>query len=283
MNSDNGSYGLHIDHHLIINRLYEWGRSSLPSPPRIEDLRITGGEPLLNIRGMIEIVTCCGNLGIRSGVNTNGSLITKEVASRLRAAGMTVMKVSLDAMKENILKKIRGPEASLEKVLNGIRIAVDTGFEVLARFTLCRLNSDQLLECYEFAKLAGISKFQVKPLISAGRAMQSGEFLTRTQIHARLQMLSQAAANSPTVPEILCWHPGEAFGMRAKACGSINKIYISTDGRVYTCNFLPPSGWVDDLKRHRLEDIFLNRESSVISPKINGNEVLPGCPHYFCE
>jgi len=200
----------------------------------------------------------------------------------LKAAGMTVMKVSLDAAQENILKKIRGPETSLEKVLNGIRIAVDAGFKVLVRFTLCRLNSDQLLDCYEFANRAGVSKFQVKPLINAGRATGSGELMTKKQIRACLYNLSKAEDNCPTLPEILCWHPGDAYDMRTKACGSINKIYISTDGRVCTCNFLP-SGWIDDLRRHRLEEILLNRESNVISQKIDGTEVLPRCPHYFCE
>lgn len=282
VNSDNGMHGSSIDHALIINRLREWSRSSNPSRPRIEELRITGGEPLLNIRNMIEIIGCCGNLGIRSGVNTNGSLITKDVARRLKAAGMTVVKVSLDAMQQDIFKKIRGPEASLEKVLNGIRIAVDAGFKVLARFTLCRLNSDQLLNCYEFAERAGVCKFQVKPLINAGRAVRSAEFMTKSELRVCLHRLSQAADNCPSLPEILCWHPADAFGMRTKACGSINKIYIATDGRVCTCNFIP-SGWIDNLSRNSLEEILFHRESNVLSQKIDGFEVLPRCPQYSCE
>jgi MoaA/NifB/PqqE/SkfB family radical SAM enzyme len=281
VNMDNGRSGLNIDHDLIINRLYEWGKSSHRSRSTIEELRITGGEPLLNFRSMIEIINCCSELGIRSGVNTNGSLITMDVARHLKAAGMTVMKVSLDSMQEKVLKRIRGSAASLEKSLNGIKIAVDSGFKVVVRFTLCRLNSSQLFDCYEFARLAGVSKFQVKPLINAGRAMGSGEFMAKTQIRLLLEKLSKAATDSPTIPEILCWHPGETFGMPAKACGSIDKIYISTDGRVCTCNFLP-SGWAEDLTRHRLEEIILNKESNVISQKINGFDILPRCPQYFC-
>jgi MoaA/NifB/PqqE/SkfB family radical SAM enzyme len=280
VNMDNGWSGLNIDHALIIKRLYEWGQSPQRSRVNIKELRITGGEPLLNIRGVVEIISCCSALGIRSGINTNGSLLKMDVARRLKAAGMTVMKLSLDAMQENILRRIRGTEASLEKSLNGIKIAVDTGFKVVARFTLSRLNSRQLLPCYEFAKLSGISKFQVKPLINAGRARGSGAFMTKEQILLLLEKLSKATTNSQTIPEILCWHPGEAFGMRTKACGSIDKIYISTDGIVTTCNFLA-SGWTEDLTRHHLCEIIFNRESNVISQKINGIEVLPGCPQYF--
>jgi len=277
---DNGWSGFNIDHDLITKRLYEWGQSPQRSGVNIKELRITGGEPLLNIQGMIEIISCCSELGIRSGVNTNGSLIKMDVARRLKAAGMTVMKVSMDAMQENILRRIRGSEASLENSLNGIKIALDAGFKVVARFTLSRLNSSQLLPCYEFAKLSGISKFQVKPLINAGRARGSGEFMTKKQILILLEKLSKATTKSPTIPEILCWHPGEAFGMRTKACGSIDKIYISTDGRVSTCNFLA-SGWTEDLTRHRLCEIIFNRESNVIPKKINGIEVLPDCPQHF--
>ena len=95
-----------------------------------------------------------------------------------------------------------------------------------------------------------------------------------------LEALSKRSKGSPTVPEILCWHPDEACGMQAKACGSIHKIYISTDGKVCTCNFLP-SGWEADLKANSLEEIFDNRISNVMTQKINGCDVLAGCPQYF--
>jgi MoaA/NifB/PqqE/SkfB family radical SAM enzyme len=280
VNMDNDKSGKNINDDLIIERLNQWRRSNRGTQVKIIEVRFTGGEPLLNLPAVISVAECCSELGIRSGVNTNGALITVDVARCLKESGMDIMKVSLDALDENIHQKIRGPGSSLKACLNGIHIAATAGFQVIVRFTLSRLNSSQIFDCYEFAEQSGASKFQIKPLINAGRARGSDQFLSKTEIRVFLEALSKRSKGSPTVPEILCWSPDDACGMRAKACGSIHKIYISTDGKVYTCNFLP-SGWEADLKVNSLEEIFDSRISNVMTQKISGCNVLAGCPQYF--
>lgn len=280
VNRDAGASGMQVDHRLVIARLREWGRSTHPGRPHIEDVRLTGGEPLLNVEGVADIVRCCSDLGLRSGINTNGSLITREVAGSLRLAGMSVMKISLDAVTEEVQLLTRGSSDSLAACLKGISVAVEAGFEVIARFTLSRLNDGQLLPCYRFARDAGVAKFQVKPLIDVGRATGCGQFLEKAEIRSLLARLAEQAECRRTVPEILCWPPDDAFGMQAKACGSINKIYVATDGRVTTCNFLRPT-WEQDLSMHSLEEIVRDRTAKVLPRNHCGFRILDGCPHYF--
>jgi MoaA/NifB/PqqE/SkfB family radical SAM enzyme len=278
VNNDNGRSGKNIDHDLIIDRLFQWRRSS-NNLLNIREVRFTGGEPILNLPAMIKMVRCCNEVGIRSGVNTNGSMITTDVASRLKSAGITVMKVSLDAMSKDIHQQIRGVDASFEASLNGIKVAVDEGFKVIARFTLCHLNSSQLVDCYKFAEKAGVSKFQVKPLINSGRARGCGHFLTNLEIRSILKNFSEKIVKDKMIPEILCLPQDDTLGMQTKACGSIDKIYISTDGKVRTCNFLS-SGWEEGLTSYSFEEIVSSRISNVIPQKFNGDNVLPGCPQY---
>jgi MoaA/NifB/PqqE/SkfB family radical SAM enzyme len=279
VNMDDSGSGHHIDHDLVIERLYQWGKSDHGMSGKIKEVRFTGGEPLLNMQALIAMARCCAELGIRSGVNTNGSLITEDTAHRLKGTGVAVIKISLDAMQEDIHQKIRQAGTGLNACLHGIHIAVAKGFKVIVRFTLSRLNSSQIIACYEFAEKSGVSKFQVKPLINAGRARGSNQFLSKNEIGLVLQKLVERSKGSPMVPEILCWPPDGALGMESKACGSIHKIYISTDGKVCTCNFLAP-GWEADLKTDSLKEIFDSRLLNLETQEINGCDVLANCPQY---
>jgi hypothetical protein len=84
----------------------------------------------------------------------------------------------------------------------------------------------------------------------------------------------------PAVPEILCIPPEETFGLQAKACGSIHKIYISTSGLVSACNFLS-GGVFGEMSSQSLEDILEARALHARSDLYLSHPVLAGCPQ--CE
>jgi MoaA/NifB/PqqE/SkfB family radical SAM enzyme len=167
----------------------------------------------------------------------------------------------------------------LGNTLDGIRISIDTGFQVIIRFTLSRLNKDELLRCYEYATSIGASRFQVKPLIESGRGKMCGERLNHGELLHVINDFSNEAPKTATVSEILCFPPEEAFGLLAKACGSINKIYISSNGEVSVCNFLS-GGVLGDLSSYSLEDILDARSLCTRSNLYKNDRVLAGCPQY---
>lgn len=142
------------------------------------------------------------------------------------------------------------------------------------------MNREQLLPCYRAACEWGAHKFQVKPLIPSGRAAHSKSFLSMPEIVHLIGELSEAAANSPTTPEILCWPPEQAHGLTARACGNATKIYIGTDGSVSNCNFLaePPFA---SLRDQSLESICQHRQLVLQRPDGRHN-VLAGCPAWEC-
>lgn len=279
VNRDAGSGGKDLDHALFVERLLEWRRCSRNSAWEIDEVRITGGEPLVNDSGVMAIVKACRSAGMISGINTNGSLLTKDLASRLKDAGMSVAKISLDTLEADTFKRIRGPEALRESSLNGIRVAVDAGFQVIVRFTLCALNKDELVRCYAYAASAGASRFQVKPLIPAGRGRTSEQRLDRRALSRVIHAFSKDIPETPTVPEILCLPPEEAFGLPAKACGSIRKIYVSASGQVSACNYLP-AGPFGELSSQSLEDILHARAWHTPAVRYHQSRVLAGCPQY---
>jgi|GEM_PF-1752805 len=279
VNRDGGSGGKDLDHVLFVERLREWRDSAENSAWEIEEVRMTGREPLLNDSGVMAIAAGCRSTGMISGINTNGSLLTKDIACRLRDAGMRVVKISLDTLDADTFKRIHGPETLLENSLNGVRVSMDAGFQVIIRFTLSRLNKHELVRCYGYAASVGASKFQVKPLIAAGRGRTCGERLSRGELSDVIRDFSNEVRETSTVPEILCFPPEEAFGLRAKACGSIQKIYISTGGQVCVCNFLS-GGVFGELSSQSLEEILDARSLSTRTEPYLENRVLSGCPQY---
>jgi len=278
VNSDGVSGSRDIDHMLLTERLREW--SSLPASAwEIEEVRVTGGEPLMHTGALDVIVSACASMGIRSGINTNGTLLTTDIADHLKNAGMKIVKISLDTLQPEINRKICGSEAGLEDTLNGIRTAVDAGFETIIRFTLSRINKDELVKCYAYASSMGASRFQVKPLIPAGRGKMCRERLGREELLSVINNFSKQFHQTTTSLEFLCVPPENTSGLPTKACGSVNKIYISNTGQVSACNYLS-NGIMGDLSTRSLEDILNFRSLFTNVELFSNSHVLAGCPQY---
>ena len=94
----------------------------------IDKVRITGGEPLVR-RGIVDLVSMlAGIAGVRDlAMTTNGTFLS-EFATPLKRAGLHRLNISLDALEPARYHEItRGGDVS--RVLDGIRAAVDAGFE----------------------------------------------------------------------------------------------------------------------------------------------------------
>ena len=94
----------------------------------ISKIRLTGGEPLVR-KG---IITLCRNISeIKSvknlGMTTNGSLL-KDFAHPLKENGVDSVNISLDTLDPERFKRITRC-GSLDDVIQGIKAAIDEGFE----------------------------------------------------------------------------------------------------------------------------------------------------------
>lgn len=276
-NEDGYNEGKDFDVELFLKRLDEY-RQNETRLSEIREIRMTGGEPLLCLDAVERVARAASGYGIISGINTNLSLFDADTARRLKKAGLKVVKASLDALDEAIYSKMRSTEARLSDTLSGVELAVREGFYVMLRFTLCAYNRFELLDCYRYAQKAGIDKFQIKPLVNAGRATESDAFLDRTEIMASLEELSRIAGGDKAVPEILCWPPEESFGLACKVCGSIDKIYFTPAGEAIICNYLPTPapGSIGNLNTDPL-DIIIEKCIYELEEIAHGRMVLAGC------
>jgi len=77
---------------------------------------ITGGEPLLR-KDLVEIVRHGTRRGLLVHVNTNGTLVTKDLARALGDAGLGSVNLSLDGPTAEVHDRLRGRAGSFERVL----------------------------------------------------------------------------------------------------------------------------------------------------------------------
>ena len=88
-------------------------------------LHITGGEPLL-WEGLFETFDYGFGVGYKTiFMNTNGTLITKEIAKRLAGYGSFSMSISLDGP-EDLHDRIRG-KGSYRRGMRGVEVALNAG------------------------------------------------------------------------------------------------------------------------------------------------------------
>jgi cyclic pyranopterin phosphate synthase len=215
----------------------------------VRKLRLTGGEPLLRKRLPDLVARLAAIPGIEDiALTTNGSLLAAH-ARALRAAGLTRVTVSLDALDPARFHALSGDRGRLEDVLAGIAAAQAAGFGPLKLNCVVQrgVNEDELLPLAEFARTHG----HVLRLIeymdvgtcndwSAGRVVPSRELLDR--LHARWPLRSlqpqyrgEVAARHAYVDgggEV-----GFVSSVSAPFCGDCHRARVSADGRLYTCLF----------------------------------------------
>jgi cyclic pyranopterin phosphate synthase len=124
----------------------------------IEKVRLTGGEPLLR-RDLPAMVKELANWRTPSGqpldiaITTNGHLL-EDLAAPLKAAGLSRVTVSMDAVDQATFERITRIPGSYPAVVRGIRAAQAAGFEQLKiNCVLLRgFNDDQIENFAHFAR-----------------------------------------------------------------------------------------------------------------------------------
>jgi radical SAM protein with 4Fe4S-binding SPASM domain len=136
---------------------------------------MSGGEPLLH-PDWFEIVAHAA-VALRVTLNTNGILVDRSVADRLKDVKPYVQ-VSLDGPDSITHDRIRG-EGSFDSALRGIRTLLDAGLgeHLILSMTLMHSNISRAPEMIDLAASLGIPKVRFLPLHRQGRALSASKAL----------------------------------------------------------------------------------------------------------
>jgi 12,18-didecarboxysiroheme deacetylase len=127
----------------------------------------SGGEPLTR-PDLFELIERAVALRMRAVLSTNGTLITPEVAARLKQFQLSYVGVSLDGLGP-VNDRFRGVSGAYERALAGIRNCKAAGIKVGLRFTITRRNVDEIDGLFDLVRSEDIPRICFYHLVYAGR------------------------------------------------------------------------------------------------------------------
>ncbi|TFH17621.1 MAG: 12,18-didecarboxysiroheme deacetylase [Lentisphaerales bacterium] len=130
-------------------------------------LLFSGGEPLMR-DSIFELIQHARNKGMRAVLSTNGTLITPDVATRLKDCGLSYVGVSLDGLRETN-DRFRGRQGAFDQALEGIRTCLASGIKVGLRFTMNSKNAHDIAGIFDLIEQEGIPRVCFYHLVYAGR------------------------------------------------------------------------------------------------------------------
>ncbi|MDQ5969141.1 MAG: Radical domain protein [Patescibacteria group bacterium] len=228
----------------------------------VQEIRLTGGEPLILgdlTYKIIEMINCSG---LRSSIGTNGILVKPSVADKLAKAGLHSAVVSVDGM-EDAHDSIRG-QGSWKKTLDGISELKRVGVPVRVNAVVMKSNIEEVVRVVQCFSDIDVP-VMIRRLIPAGRAdNMSNEMLTQGEYNA-LRLRLEPLTSDPT--KKVRGHyiksdkvePRIRLPFERQACSAGHRgMVVLPDGNVQTCGFLGPLGEpsVGDVSTEKFSDIW---------------------------
>lgn len=130
-------------------------------------LLFSGGEPLLRA-DLFELNRYARERGLRTVISTNGTLITPEMARKIKAEGFEYVGISLDGVGRNN-DRFRGKAGAYDAALSGIRALIAAGQKVGLRYTFTRQNLADLPALLKLVEAEKIDRVCFYHLAYAGR------------------------------------------------------------------------------------------------------------------
>lgn len=203
---------------------------------QVFQIHFGGGEPFM-YHALWDVLARCTERGLVMCVSTNGTLITRERAQRLKEFAPLYFQVSLDGGTAHTNDHIRG-EGVFERALHGLALLAEAGHELTVNSVLTRQNFSELDRLYEIAANYN-AKLRVTRLRPSGRGQDVWAEMHPTR--EQYQEFSLWLQEHPDVLTADSFFHLNAFGQKLAGldvCGAATATCcICPEGEVYPCAF----------------------------------------------
>jgi GTP 3',8-cyclase len=211
----------------------------------VEDIHLTGGEPLLRSQLAQLVRTLAANPRIRDLALTTNAIHLAKCADELRAAGLHRVTVSLDTLRSERFVSLTKRNKHAE-VLAGIAAARRAGFARLKinMVVMRASNDDELGDLIEFGRRAGAEVRFIEYMDVGGATNWSpDQVFSRAEILDRLTRrygtIEPLGEHSSAPAERFRLRDGTTFGIIASTttpfCRGCDRSRLTADGHWYLC------------------------------------------------
>ncbi|ACL17897.1 radical SAM/SPASM domain-containing protein [Methanosphaerula palustris] len=132
----------------------------------------TGGEPLMRA-DIWDLAQHARNRGLKMALSTNGTLITPDIARRIKESGIEYAGISLDGARAETHDRFRNSPGAFEQTLAAFAACKEAGLRCGVRVTLTKENCRELEALVDLAISLGASRFCLYWLVPTGRGIDS--------------------------------------------------------------------------------------------------------------
>ena len=204
---------------------------------------LSGGESLMR-PDVYDFARYGTSLGIRMTLATNGSLVTPEVAGRIRESGIVRVSVSLDGVTPGMHDRFRGREGAFDLAISGIRNLIEQEVPVQVNTTVASMNMGQMESFPAFLEPLGVMAWHVFFLVPTGRGHDMElatikEYQSMLEDFYRVYRTSRIECKATCAPQFyrILAERGEPLRTRGCLAGS-GFGFVSSTGVVQPCGFL---------------------------------------------
>lgn len=240
----------------------------------------SGGEPLMR-NDIYQLIAHAAQKGLRPVLGTNGTLITPEVARKLKEAGILTAGISLDSIDAAKHDKFRAVPGAWEQAVAGMKACRQEGLPFQIHTTVVEWNYDEVEKITDFAVDTGAKAHHVFFLVPTGRAVDiEQESLRATQYENLIRRIMKKQQEvdielKPTcAPQFM--RIADQMGIKvrfSRGClAGISYCIINPVGNVQPCAYLDIP--VGNVRTTPFDEIWKNNE---VFNRLRSMEYQGGC------
>ncbi len=168
-------------------------------------IALTGGEPLLYL-DFFPLAEIIRDLGFPWGMTSNGTLIDRSAAKRLRETGMKSISLSIDGIRETH-DRYRGLPGGYDLAMRGIRNLIEEDcFTVMVTTVVNHQNIKELDRLFEIFDAMDINEWRLTGLEPVGRAELAPQMLLTPEDNRYLMEFIKEKRSRGLPVEYSCCH-----------------------------------------------------------------------------
>ena len=231
-------------------------------------LILTGGEPLLHPH-LEAIVERAATAGMTCVLGSNGTLVRREAAERLRDAGLRGVGVSLDSTDPAAHDRVRGVPGAWRRTVDGLGVLREAGLPFVVQPSIFSWNRHEIRGLADLALRLGAETVNFYFLVCTGRGQEMTDISPddyeraleeigglQHEFSGRLMVTAKCAPHQKRVAHQ--HDDGSPFvaGYAGGCPAATNYFRLAPDGAVSPCPYIPSDG--ASIRRQSLPEIWLN-------------------------
>lgn len=213
---------------------------------KVPFINFGGGEPLIQ-KNLFDIASYATQRGLNVSMNTNGWLLDKTSAQKLKDAGFKSVGVSIDSAQADIHDQFRNQAGAFERAVKGLEALRSVNLKSTMSSVISRINFKAFDELLSLARQHGVSQVFLHNFKCSGRGFKNRADLDlspeewqgfyRQALAVKQQSKDlKISFDDPVIASLPDYE--EQAMVKGSSCGKLS-LHLRPNGDITPCGFIP--------------------------------------------